>query len=37
MTASATVLRLFVEALEALGADWQALLRNCQIDPEEPR
>ena len=35
MTASATVLRLFVEALEALGADWQALLRNCQIDPEQ--
>jgi AraC-like DNA-binding protein len=35
LTTSATVLRLFVEALEALDVDWRALLRGCQIDPEQ--
>jgi len=35
MTICATVLRLFVEALEALEVDWRALLRDCQIDPEQ--
>ena len=34
MPVSATVLRLFVEALEELQVDWRALLRGCDIDPD---
>ena len=37
MPISASVLRLFVEALEELRVDWRALLRDCQIDPERLR
>ena len=32
-SALASSLRMFAEALQALGADWQALLRECGIDP----
>ncbi len=34
-TTSATTLRLFVEALRALGADWRAILRRSGIEPAE--
>jgi AraC-like DNA-binding protein len=37
MTVSTTVLRMFIEALEALGVDSRALLRDCQIEPEQLR
>jgi len=32
-TTSASTLRLFTEALEALRVDWRAILRRCDIDP----
>jgi AraC-like DNA-binding protein len=35
MATSATVLRLFVDALEELGVDWRKLLVDCEIDPEQ--
>jgi AraC-like DNA-binding protein len=34
-TTSATTLRLFTEALEALRVDWRAMLRSCGIDPAQ--
>jgi AraC-like DNA-binding protein len=34
-TTSATTLRLFTEALEALRVDWRAILRSCDIDPAQ--
>jgi len=34
-TTSASTLRLFVEALQALGADWRAILRSSGIEPAE--
>lgn len=32
-TTSATTLRMFVSALEDLGADWRAILEACEVDP----
>jgi AraC-like DNA-binding protein len=34
-TTSASTLRLFVEALQALGADWRAILRSAGVEPAE--
>jgi AraC-like DNA-binding protein len=35
ITTSASTLRLFVEALQALGPDWRSILRQCGIDPAQ--
>jgi AraC-like DNA-binding protein len=35
ITTSAPTLRLFVEALQALGGDWRSILRRCGIEPAE--
>ena len=35
MTISASLLRLFVEALEELRVDWHSVLAGCEIDPEQ--
>src|SRR5262245_44751493 len=32
-TTTASTLRLFVEALQAIGVDWRAVLRRCDVDP----
>jgi AraC-like DNA-binding protein len=34
-TTSASSLRLFVEALQGIGADWRAILRRSDVDPAE--
>ena len=36
-TALASALRMFVDALGALGADWEEILRACEIDPASLR